>query len=126
MALPITPTDGVRAMGPASSAVITKTYLPEAGHRVDARLTRERILAVLIWALIAVSWTVALMTIAGTWNPMSAPILSASMIVSAALCIVLWKVLSNRQTFLLAISLAGTASFLGSYLIMFLILGISL
>jgi len=57
---------------------------------------------------------------------MSSVVLSASMIVSAVLCIALWKVLKNRQTFLLAISLAGMASFLGSYLIMFLITGISL
>lgn len=103
-----------------------KAYLSEAGHRVDARLTGERILAALIWALLSASWIVTLITISGTWNPMSTPVLSTSIIMSAVFCIALWRVLKNRQTFLLAISLAGMASFLGSYLIMFLLAGISL
>jgi len=89
-------------------------------------LTRAKVLAAFVWVLLSASWIFLLITIASYWNPMSALIVSASLALSAVCCIALWKLLKNRQSILLAISLAGMASFLGSYLIMFLLMGISL
>lgn len=89
-------------------------------------MTRTRILAALVWVLLFGSWTFLLVLVSSQWDMMSALAISASLALSVACCIALWKLLKDRQSVLLAVSLAGMASFLGSYLIMFLLMGISL
>jgi hypothetical protein len=92
----------------------------------QAQLSRTSVLAALVWVLLASSWTFLLVIVASAWDALSALAILAAIALSAACCIALWKLLHNRQSFLLGVSLAGMASFLGSYLIMFLLMGISM
>ncbi|MGQ9514794.1 MAG: hypothetical protein ACUVTL_07080 [Thermoproteota archaeon] len=80
-------------------------------------MSRNKVLAGVVWVFMLVLWFFSLLIASGPWSLYSAIVLSALIILSIVCLVALWKLIKDRQTVLLATSIAGMASFLAAYFV---------
>ncbi|MBO3802272.1 MAG: hypothetical protein JTT11_00100 [Candidatus Brockarchaeota archaeon] len=74
-----------------------------------------KVLAFLAWALMSAFWFNLLLVASGPWGAHTPATLLALAALSAACFLALWRLVKDRQTLLLATSIAGMATFLAAY-----------